>query len=177
MQATSEYPSPATDVGLNMLAVYRERYGVGVGLSDHSGRFETGLAAAALGASAIEVHVDLETGVPNPDASASLSMAEFTSLVEGVRWVDEVVGSAVDKDAKAASLADVRGIFSKSIVAAADLPAGTLIDRGHLAFKKPGSGLPPDKVGRVLGAHTKRALKKDELVLEDDVEMRESRDA
>ena len=177
MQATSEYPSPARDIGLNMLDVYLRRYEARVGLSDHSARFETGIAAAALGASAVEVHVDLETGVPNPDAPASLRMNDFKALVDGVRWVEEVVRSPVDKDAVAGSLADVRQIFSKSIVAAEDLPAGTLVERAHLAFKKPGSGLAPDMVGRLLGARTKRALKRDEFVLEEDVEKLESRDA
>src|SRR5262249_25641849 len=67
MQCTSMYPTPAEKLGLNVLATFRERYGCAVGLSDHSGTIYAGLAAAALGAEIVEVHVALSREMFGPD--------------------------------------------------------------------------------------------------------------
>ena len=68
LQCTTAYPCQPEEVGLNMLQVYRERYGCAVGLSDHSGTIYPGLAAATLGADVLEVHVTLSREMFGPDA-------------------------------------------------------------------------------------------------------------
>ena len=154
LQCTSMYPTPPDRVGLNLLAELRERHGCPVGLSDHSGTIYPGLAAVALGAVALEVHVTFSRRMFGPDAPVSLEPGELRSLVDGVRFLEAARRSPVDKDAVAEELADMRALFGKSLVSTADLPAGTVLRDDHLAARKPASGIPaaerPAVVGRRL---------------------------
>src|SRR5262245_22931627 len=84
-QCTTAYPCPPEKIGLNQLAVFRQRYGCWVGLSDHSGTIYPGLAGAALGMDLLEVHVTLSREMFGPDVIASVTTAELKQLMEGVR--------------------------------------------------------------------------------------------
>jgi N,N'-diacetyllegionaminate synthase len=171
MQCTSSYPCPPEKVGLNLIPFFRERYGCAVGLSDHSGKIYPGLAAVTLGIEVLEVHVTLSREMFGPDVAVSLTTAELRQLVEGVRYLERVIGNPVDKDALADETASLRSVFSKSVVARLDLPAGTVLSEEHLATKKPGTGLPAARLSGMIGARLKHSLKADQLVLESDLEV------
>jgi N,N'-diacetyllegionaminate synthase len=170
MQCTSAYPCPPERIGLNLLATFRERYRCGVGLSDHSGTIYPGLAAATLGIEALEVHVTLSRELFGPDVPASVTTSELRQLVEGVRFIERMRAHPVDKDAVAGELDGIRRLFTKSIVARMDLPAGTVLRGEHLAVKKPGTGIRADRLKEVLNRRLKRALPADALLGEDDLE-------
>ena len=76
-QCTTAYPCPPEKVGLNVLSELRSRYRCPVGLSDHSGTIYAGLAAAALGASFIEVHITFSRECFGPDVPASVTVDEL----------------------------------------------------------------------------------------------------
>jgi len=170
LQCTSAYPCPPEKVGLNLIPLFRERYGCPVGLSDHSGTIYPGLAAAAIGIDVLEVHVTLSREMFGPDVCASITTAELKQLVDGVRFIERMRANPVDKDALAQELAPLRGLFTKSIVAKTALPAGTVLREEHLALKKPGSGIPAARLSQVLGRRLRRSLQPDELLCEDDLE-------
>jgi N-acetylneuraminate synthase len=170
LQATSAYPTPAEKLGLNMLEVFRNRYGCGVGLSDHTGNIFSSLAAVSLGASVVEVHVVFHRGVFGPDVSSSITVAELGELVRGVRFLETALATEIDKDAIAADLAPVREIFGKSIVAEDDLKAGTILTSDHLSLKKPGTGLGPSRMAGMIGKKLKRAVSRNHQITEEDVE-------
>lgn len=170
LQCTSCYPSPPERVGLNLLAFFRERYDCGVGLSDHSGVIYPGLAAATLGANVLEVHITLSREMFGPDVPASLTTAEFAQLVAGVRFIERMLAAPVDKDAAAAELEPLRLLFTKSLVAACDLIPGTVLGEQHLALKKPGDGLPPNRLPEVIGRRLKHAVAADMPLREEDLE-------
>lgn len=157
-QCTSEYPSMPEHVGLNMLGVYRDRYQVPVGLSDHSGVIYPGLAAATLGASLVEVHVTLSREMFGPDVLVSLTTAELRELVDGVRFIEKALAHPVDKDRSATALSDMRTIFGKSLVARCDLKAGHTLQRNDLSARKPGTGIPVENLEEVLGKRLKRDM-------------------
>ena len=94
------------------------------------------------GIEVLEVHVALSRDMFGPDVVASLTPAELRQLVDGIRFIERMRSHPVDKATAAAELAPLRHIFTKSVVAAADLPAGTVLTREHLAAKKPGTGIP-----------------------------------
>ncbi len=168
LQCTSMYPTPPGKVGLNMLGFFRERYGCGVGLSDHSGKSFTGLAAATLGVDVLEVHVILSKKMFGPDVSSSLTIDELRELIEGVRFIESTLEHDVDKNVVAGELKSMREIFRKSIVYLKDLKKGSVIDRTTIGFKKPGTGVDPVHIKEVLGKTVKRAVKADDLLsLED----------
>lgn len=170
LQCTTEYPSQPEHVGLNVLRELAERYGAPVGLSDHSGTIYPSLAAVALGASVLEVHVTLSRAMFGPDVPASVTPEELRALVEGTAFIERALAHPVDKDALAGELAPLRELFTKSIVAAGDLPAGTVLERHHLALKKPGTGLPAERLDDVVGKRLRRALPADTLLADDDLD-------
>lgn len=170
LQCASMYPCPPEAVGLNVLSTYRDRYGCAVGLSDHSATIFPGLAAATLGAEVIEVHVTLSRDMFGPDVPASLTVGELEQLVEGVRFIERMRANPVEKSAVAAELQPLRHIFMKSVVAADELPEGTVLMREHLAAKKPGTGIPAGELPRLIGRRLRRRVVRDQILSEDDLQ-------
>jgi N,N'-diacetyllegionaminate synthase len=170
LQCTSGYPCPPERVGLNVLDEISARYGCDVGLSDHSGTIFPSLAAATLGAAVVEVHVALSREMFGPDVPASVTTHELAELVRGVRFIERMRESPVDKDAVAAELEGMRALFTKSIVARRDLAAGAVLGEEDIGLKKPGTGLGPDRVEAVIGRRLRRAVQANEPILEDGLE-------
>jgi len=170
MQCTSAYPCPPEKVGLNLISQFRERYGCAVGLSDHSGTIYPGLAAAALGIDILEVHVTLSRDMFGPDVPASLTPAELKQLTDGIRFIERMTANPLDKDESARETAPLHDLFTKSVVARVDLPAGTVLKAEHLAAKKPGTGIPAGRMPEVVGARLARAVAADQLLSEGDLE-------
>ncbi len=169
-QCTTAYPCPADRVGLNLIPFYRERYGCWVGLSDHSATIYPGLAGAALGMDMLEVHVTLSREMFGPDVIASVTTSELRQLVDGVRFIERMRANPIDKNASAQETAPLRRLFTRSIVASASLPAGTVITREHVAIKKPGTGLSPDRLEDIIGRRLARPVTVDQLLAVEDIE-------
>lgn len=167
LQCSSIYPTPPEKLGLNLLAELRGRYGCKVGLSDHSGTVFAGLAAAALGAEMIEVHVTFSRESFGPDGPASLTTAELRQLVEGARFIRTALLHPVDKDQMARELAPMRWLFTKSIATLADLPAGTVLAENNIGLRKPGTGLPADRLPDLYGRKLRGPLAAGTLITEE----------
>ena len=118
----------------------------------------------------MEVHVTLSREMFGPDVVASITTGELKQLVEGVRFIEKMRANPLDKDAMALEMAPMRSLFTKSAVAKSDLPAGTTLRENHLVFKKPGTGIPPDRRFELIGRLLKRDLRRDEFILEEDLE-------
>jgi len=170
LQCTTAYPCPPERIGLNLVAEFRERYGCFVGLSDHSGTIYPGLAGAALGIDVLEVHVTLSREMFGPDVKASVTTSELRQLVDGIRFIEAMRANPVDKDAIAREMTPLRNIFTKSVVARRDLPAGARVAEADLAAKKPGTGIPAGRLVEVVGRRLRRAVAADELLRADDFE-------
>lgn len=170
LQCTTAYPCPPERIGLNVMEEIRGRYGCPTGLSDHSGTTYAGLAAAALGADLLEVHVVFSKECFGPDTPASITTNELRSLVEGVDFIGKMLGSPIDKQAMAVELEDLRRMFTKSIVAARDLPAGQVLGLSDLTLRKPGTGMPPKALEHVVGRRLRQAVPVHEMIVEDVLE-------
>jgi N-acetylneuraminate synthase len=171
LQCTTAYPCPPEKLGLNLIAELRARYGadVPVGFSDHSGTTHAGIAAAALGAEILEVHIVLSRESFGPDVTASITIDELARLVEGVRFVGQALAHPVDKKAMAVELSELRAIFGKSVVAARKLPAGHLLGDGDLALKKPGTGIPAMRYRELVGRRLARNVDVDQMLADADL--------
>jgi N-acetylneuraminate synthase len=170
MQCSSSYPCPPERVGLNVLELFRERYGAPVGLSDHSGTIYPSLAAATLGAAVLEVHVTLSREMFGPDVPASVTTEDLHHLVEGVRFIEAMRTHPVDKDAAAEAMRPMRDLFTKSVVARRELAAGAEIGPEDLAAKKPGTGIPAAHLPELVGRRLRRSLRADEPLRIEDLE-------
>lgn len=169
LQCTSAYPTPPERVGLNVLAELRERYGKPVGLSDHSLGPHAAFAAVALGASVVEKHLTLSKEMYGPDAALAAEPGELEDLVDGIREIETMLASPVDKD-DLEPLAGMKRVFEKSVVAVADIPAGAVISAEMLAAKKPGTGIPARRLREVVGRRARRDIAADTVLTEADVE-------
>ncbi len=167
-QCTSRYPTALAEVGLNVIDEMRDRYGCPVGLSDHSGSPHPSLAAIAKGADMIEVHFALDMNMFGPDVPVSLDPANLSLLCDARDAVAEMAGHPVDKDAAAEALSEMRGLFTKSLAPVGPLSAGTVLAAEMLTAKKPGTGIPADRLAEVVGRELAADVSPDRLLkLED----------
>lgn len=170
LQCSSTYPCPPEAVGLNLLDVLAARYDCAVGLSDHSGTIFPALAAVALGATVVEVHVTLSREAFGPDVRSSVTTTELRQLVDGIRFITTMIEHPVDKDSVAAEAGAMREIFTRSLVARRPLDIGHVLTADDLAAKKPGGGLPPSSRASIVGRRVRRAVAADQPIDLDDLD-------
>jgi N-acetylneuraminate synthase len=169
LQCTSEYPCPYEEVGLNVMLEMRDRYRTQVGLSDHTLTPYASHTAVALGASVIEKHFSFSRLMYGSDAQHSLEPAEFADLVQGIRAVELMLHSRIDKDALAGKMVGMKQIFEKSVVSVRDIPEGTQITTDMIAVKKPGTGIPARQFSEVVGKIAKRFIPSDTVLQDEDI--------
>lgn len=167
LQCTSSYPCAYEDVGLNVMLALRERYRLPVGLSDHTLTIFAPIAAVSLGASVIEKHLTFSRRMYGSDARHSLEPEEFREMVAGIRAVEAMLASPVDKDVTARRLKPMKEVFEKSIVAAVDIAPNVQLTAAMLTVKKPGVGIPARRLPEMIGRTTIKAIPRDTLLSED----------
>jgi N-acetylneuraminate synthase len=169
LQCTSEYPCPYEEVGLNVMLEMRERYHLPVGLSDHTLTPYASLAAVVLGASVIEKHLTFSRLMYGSDARNSLEPPAFAELVQGIRAVETMLHSPINKDQRVESLREMKHIFEKSVVSLVPIPAGTVITKEMIGVKKPGTGIPARRLVELIGQRAARDIPQDTLLDEEDL--------
>ncbi len=157
LQCTSEYPCPYERVGLNVMLGMKDRYGLPVGLSDHTLTSYASLAAVALGASVVERHMTFSRKMYGSDAQHSMELPEMTDLVSGIRAIEEMRDTVVDKS-DISHLQNMKKVFEKSIVTTVLVPAGAPLTRQMLASRKPGTGISAADIEDVVGRRARRDL-------------------
>ena len=162
LHCNTAYPTPSEDVNLKAMFTINKAFKVKVGYSDHTLGIEIPIAAVALGASVIEKHFTLDKNMEGPDHKASLEPSELKALVSAVRNVEKALGNGIKKSTK--SEEENKNIVRKSIVAKINIPKGVRITDSMLDIKRPGTGLEPKALSRVVGRKTKRAIEKDTLI-------------
>jgi N-acetylneuraminate synthase len=167
MQCTSAYPCPVDRVDLRAMKTLAERYDCSVGLSDHTVGINVAVAAAALGAVAIEKHFTLSRLLYGPDHHASLEPDDLKRLVDAIGEVSLALGSA--EKPRDPSLDPVRATFEKSIVTRVPVEAGTALELGMLTTKRPGNGIAAVRLSAVLGRRTARSVEANHLLEEADL--------
>lgn len=155
LHCVSGYPAPPGDYNLRTIPDMIERFGLLTGLSDHTLDNTTAIAAVALGASIIEKHFTLDRAGGGPDDSFSLEPAELAQLVFGARTAWEALGR-VDYGRKSSEQGNV--IFRRSLYFVTDLPQGAVIGPEAVRSVRPGYGLEPKHLDKVIGRRTLRAV-------------------
>ncbi len=146
------------------------RYDCPIGLSDHSGTPAPCLAAVTKGATLLEVHLTFSKRQFGPDTQASLTVEQLAELVRSARAITQALDTPVDKDGMAREFEDLHQMFTKSIVAASDLPRGRCLTQTDLAYKKPGDGIPANRYDSVIGRTLIRNVSADHFFSNDDFE-------
>ena len=162
LHCVSNYPAEIRDMNLKAINTLKSGFGLPVGLSDHTIVTELSVAAVALGAEVIERHFTLDRDMPGPDHKASLEPGQFRSMVEAIRNVERALGDGIKKPAEREK--EIRAMARKSLVAAREIKAGETLRAQDITVKRPGTGMPPESIGRILNRRALKGIKKDSLI-------------
>ena len=167
LHCVSAYPAPMELVNLRTMMDMAARYGVRVGLSDHTMGADVAIAAVALGARMVEKHFILDRAIGGPDAAFSMQQDEFAAMVQSIRNVEKALGTVAYKTAPSA----IKGReFSRSLYVAEDMKAGDIITEENVRSVRPGFGLHPKYLPEILGKKVNRDLERGERMKLDYVE-------
>jgi len=151
LQCTTMYPTGAKDIGLNVISELKERYGLPIGLSDHSSYIYPSLSAVSLGAKLIEFHAVFDKNIFGPDSKSSLNIDEIRQLVEGVRFIETSLNNKIDKTDNS-KFKELKNIFEKSLAVNKNLNTGDVITFNDLEAKKPfGHGISTKEYKAIIG--------------------------
>jgi pseudaminic acid synthase len=165
LKCTSEYPAEFSNMNLSTITDMQKRFGVRVGLSDHSIGVLAPIAAVVLGACVIEKHFCLSRSIKNPDSDFSTEPEEFAEMVKAVNNAAAVIGSAF-YGAQGREKESV--VFRRSIFASADIAEGEVFTVENIRVIRPGYGLAPKYYNTILGKQSKQAYKYGEPLCEED---------
>jgi N,N'-diacetyllegionaminate synthase len=173
LHCTTNYPCPREDVNLRAIKTIEKETNCLTGYSDHTLGIDVPLMAAKLGAVMIEKHFTLNKNMEGPDHKASLNPEELKELIEKLKnkkypELDNVVlGSEEKKPTEAEK--EISKVIRKSIVSLKDIKKGTKVSREMLIIKRPGTGIKPKEIYKIVGKFAIRDIKKDELISWSDV--------
>lgn len=152
LKCTSAYPATLEEMNLLTIPDMIDRFGVTVGLSDHTMSLSAPIAAVALGARVIEKHFILDRAMGGADSAFSLEPAEFRTMVDAVRDTEKLMGK-VTYDLSQKSLKSRE--FSRSLFIAEDVKAGDVLTTQNVRSVRPGFGMAPKHLKEILGKKAK----------------------
>jgi len=163
LHCVSIYPAPASAIHLNNIIRLREEFPeCPIGFSDHTLGTEIAAAATALGAALIEKHFTLDKTKMGLDNNMAIEPTEMKQLVGNCLNVHQALG-ACDRVVSTAER-EQRRKMRRSVIAARDLPAGTVLALADLAAKRPGDGIPVHEMENLVGRTLARGVEADTLL-------------
>lgn len=162
LHCTTEYPAAFEDVNLRAMSTLSRAFGLPVGYSDHTLGTHIAIAAVAAGATVIEKHLTLDRALPGPDHEASLEPDELTRMVAQIRETQQAMGDGIKRPMPAEWRN--REVARKSLVAAQPIARGDRFTEANLTWKRPGTGVAPDRYWSYLGRPSDRDYEIDELI-------------
>ncbi len=162
MHCVTQYPAPAAEINLRAMQTMAAAFHLPVGYSDHTEGNEIAFAATALGACCIEKHFTLSRAMEGPDHPASAEPSELKALVSGIRSIESALGNGVKRPAP--SEMPNRLLVRRSVFAAAEIPAGTVLTAAVFACQRPGTGIPSERHDDLVGRRTARKFSAGEML-------------
>jgi sialic acid synthase SpsE len=158
MQATTQYPSPIEDTNLNVISMFRNKFHLNVGYSDHTPGYTAILGSVALGASIIEKHFTLDRSLKGPDHPHSLDPVEFKDMVKKIREMELALGhnkKQIEKSEKKTKIIQRRGIWTTSFI-----KKGQKFTKSNIDVLRPCLGSSASEFSKFLGKQAKKDYKK-----------------
>ncbi|MGB1094642.1 MAG: N-acetylneuraminate synthase [Bacteroidia bacterium] len=169
LHCNTEYPTTMEDVNLLAMNHIARELDVKVGYSDHTLGIEVPIAAVALGACVIEKHFTLDRNLPGPDHAASLEPQDLKAMVQGIRNIEKAIGGTGVKEPSKSEQKNM-AIARKSLHAARSLKRGSVIKQEDLIALRPGTGISPMEIDRIIGRVLVHDVEKQTLLKESDLE-------
>ncbi len=161
LHCVSGYPAPAIDYNLRTISDMMERFGLVTGLSDHTIDNTTAITSIALGASIIEKHVTLDRNGGGPDDSFSLEPDDLAVLCRDIRTAWQALGKA-DYGVKSSERGSIK--FRRSLYFVKDMKAGEVITEECVKSVRPGYGLEPKYLKKIINRKLNTNICKNQAV-------------
>ena len=162
LHCSTEYPADLKKLNLKAIKSLKKKFKLNIGYSDHSKSTLIPSVAVALGASIIEKHITLNNNLPGPDHQSSLNPNDFRIMVSNIIKTEMSFGNGVKKP-NVNEKKNIR-IVRKSIVAKKSIKKGEKLSLLNLSFKRPGTGISPMKLNKILGRKSSHNFKKDDFI-------------
>lgn len=167
MKCSSAYPAKSEEMNLSTICDMKKRFGIPVGLSDHSMGAFSATTAVALGANIIEKHFCISRAIKNPDSTFSMEPDEFRDMVDQVREVEKAMGKVSYGVSKQE---ETNACFRRSLFVVKDIAAGEKLTPENIRSIRPAYGLKPKYYKEVLGKTAKHAIKRGTPLSFEDIE-------
>jgi N-acetylneuraminate synthase len=155
LRCNSTYPAKSSEMDLAAIPTMIQKWGIPVGLSDHTMTSVTAISAVALGATIIEKHITMRRSDGGPDGAFSLEPHEFAAMIRDIREASDALGSA----RFGPSASEVNSLkFRRSLRAVSSIRAGEVITESNVRSVRPAGGLPPDDFSKISGMKAKRDI-------------------
>ncbi len=162
MQCNTEYPSPLNDANLKAMLTIKKRFKINIGYSDHTLGIDACLWATAMGAKVIEKHITLNRSFVGPDHKASIEEKDLKTLVKKIRLLESAMGNGEKRVTK--SEKKNLSIARNSLVASTIIKKGEKFTKRNITAKRPGTGISPMLINKVIGKIAKKNFQQDELI-------------
>lgn len=167
MHCISNYPANPSSINMRYLLKLKSIFKCDIGYSDHSLSPNSSIVAVSLGAKVIEKHVTLNKKNLGPDHKISSSIKEFNELVKNIREVEIILGKSRKFFTKETN--EISRVARKSIVSKNFIKKGMRILKKDLQFKRPGTGISPFDINKIIGKLSVRDIKPDHVVKYSDI--------
>ena len=167
LQCTSAYPSKFEEIDLKVIPEFQSQYNCLVGFSGHEPGINVAVAATAMGAKVVEKHVTLNKDMNGTDHLASIDMNELKKMVDGIRQIENALGSATKKKYKSEEV--LVSILGKSLATKHSLKAGSFIKKEDITTKGPATGISSKNYYEVIGKKLLKDKDADEILLPEEI--------
>jgi N,N'-diacetyllegionaminate synthase len=162
LYCVSSYPTKPEQINFNNMIQLKKK-GYEFGFSDHTISQNASLIAVSLGARVIEKHVTINKKLKGPDHKFSLSINEFKDMVSNIREVEKII-KLKKFNINNSSSKEIIKVSRKSIVSSRFINKNSKINKKDLVFKRPGTGISPLSINKVLGKISKIDIKPDKVI-------------
>lgn len=162
LHCNTVYPTPPYVANLNAMDTLREVFKVPVGYSDHTLGHHITTSAVAKGAVMIEKHFTLDSKQSGPDHSFSIEPTELCKMIKEIRDIEGALGDGI-KRVSAVELENYNK-GRRSIIAKVSIPENTVITRDMLIVKRPGYGIKPKYINRIIGKISSKKIEEDDII-------------
>jgi len=168
LHCTTNYPCPLEEVNLRAMKTLQSELDCLIGYSDHTLGILVPTMAVAMGATVIEKHFTIDKNLLGPDHKASLNPSELKNMIKEIRCIEKVLGDFEKKPTE--SEKRIMNLVRKSVIAKKDIEKGSKVSYDMIDIKRPGTGLKPVDIYKIIGRKAKRKITKDEIFQLDMVE-------
>ncbi len=162
LHCVSNYPCSIGSINLNSIDFLRNKFNLPIGYSDHSSDNLAAVLSIALKTKVIEKHLTLDKEMKGPDHKASSTPSEFSNMVKEIRKTEKILGGFSKEVQEEEN--EMRRISRKSIYLKKNVLKNEKAVEDHFVLKRPGLGVNPQFIDRVLGKRYNREINEGELL-------------